>query len=145
MRRSSLDSLDVAVDREIDSQYDTIKEVADKLPEIELVAGLELGAVAADIAEVEEDIQTIKDDIATGGLVGNDGPIGPAGPAGAEGPIGATGNTGTQGFQGITGQTGAPGTNGLTPQVTFSYNVTTGELEYDVGYFPAETIVEGEW
>lgn len=136
VRATSLNNLtSTALNREVDSKYDKVKAVAEKLDEIELVADLELGEVAADIAQVQADIDAIEAEIAAGAMKGDTGEQGPQGIQGEVGPEGPVGPQGLQGMKGDTGSIGATGTNGGTPVVEVSYDSATGNLEFEVtGY-----------
>ena len=100
MRRSSLDQLDIAISREVQSKYDNIQEVADNMETITTVADNlpELGTLADDIDQAETDIAAIEVIIAAGGLQGDQG---------VQGNTGATGVGGGAGIQGSAGLDGA--------------------------------------
>lgn len=72
-----------------------------------------------------------------------------AGAKGEKGDTGATGQRGIQGIQGIQGvrgQAGVNGNDGKTPLYEFSYNETTGDLEYSlVSYANISTAPIEEW
>lgn len=139
MRRlTSLDNYGaVGIAEEIGSKYDIIKEVAEKLTDIENVNTLDLDQLNLAIVAAQDALTAIQDSIAAGAMKGDTGDQGPQGVAGPEGPRGAQGVAGLPGAtgpQGDVGPTGPAGEDGLTPNVVFSYNDTTGELEYDVTY-----------
>ena len=74
-------------------------------------------------------------EIASVGLVGPQGIQGETGPQGPQGIAGPQGPQGIQGPAGVDGIHGVDGNNGLTPLYEFTYNETTGNLEYNlIGY-----------
>lgn len=119
MRRSSTQAIDVAISREIQSDFDSVKLVADHIDEVIAVAGLDIAQVGADIIEINQDISDIQDIIAGGGLVG---------PQGVQGNQGVQG---IQGIQGIQGPQGAKGSRGFTikPTFTFTYDPLDGDID----------------
>ncbi len=124
MRRSSLCSLDVGIDREIDSQYDDIKAVANSIDDVTTVAGLDLIQLSTDIDEAMD----FSDITVETGAVGSDaswdddtktltiprGNVGETGSDGSDGLKGDTGDTGSIGIRGEKGNTGLTGATGLT-------------------------------
>lgn len=147
-RRTSLgDPIDSALDREIDSKYDVIKTVSDKIIDVETVAGLDIAQTSVDITNLQTSIDAAQADIATGilkGDTGDQGVQGEVGPDGPQGPQGLQGPRGLQGSQGLQGLKGTDGFDGLTPDLTISYNGTTGWLEYDTALVLTPDI-EKEW
>lgn len=152
-RASSLQSLNtLAINREIDSKYDAVLAVKDKLPEIELVAGMDIDGILAAL-EAGQDFTGIT--VVTGpvtswdsvnkiltvatvqgeqGTQGTQGPQGIQGIKGPQGPRGNTGLTGARGTDGINGTNGLNGLNGMVPIIEFSLDVD-GDLSYEVvGY-----------
>jgi hypothetical protein len=126
-----------AITREIDSKYDNVKVVADKIDEVEVVAGLDLASTVSAIAGLNADLNLIEAEIAAGGLKGDIGEQGPQGEVGPQGPAGAQGVQGLKGIQGPQGEkgdAGANGADGLTPQLALTYDDVTGMLEYEVTY-----------
>ena len=134
MRASSLGDNALAINREIDSRYDAVIAVRDKLPEIELVAGMDLDTLIAELenaqdftgitvvsgTEVAWDAvnkvltvprgkQGVKGD---NGDKGDIGPQGPQGPRGAQGPQGLKGDIGPDGPRGLNGPKGDSGKDG---------------------------------
>ena len=123
MRASTLGNNVLAINREIDSRYDAVTAVRDRLPEIELVAGMDIDALIAELenaqdftgitvvsgAEVAWDAVNKVLTIPRGekGVKGDMGPQGPIGLTGPQGPRGA------QGIQGIKGDIGPQGPRGL--------------------------------
>ena len=139
MRASSLQATNtLAINREIDSKYDAVLQVRYKLPEIEIVAGMDIEALLIELeaaqdftgisvvqgAEVAWDpigkVLTVpkgdKGDTGEQGLQGVQGIQGIAGPRGAEGPKGDQGATGAQGPIGFTGPQGPQGIAGVDGQ-----------------------------
>ena len=124
MRASTLQNTNLlAVNRAIGSKYDAVIAVRDKLPEIELVAGMDLDALIAEL-ENAQDFTGIT--VVSGTEVAWDainkvltvprGEKGVKGDKGAQGPIGLTGPQGprgAQGIQGIKGDIGPEGPRGL--------------------------------
>lgn len=140
MRRSSLGSTDVLISREIDSQYDDVKIVADNMSSVVALAAEDLAAIAANLEEAVDftGITVVVGDTpnwnpttkvltvtteqgptgATGakgdtGATGPQGQVGITGATGPQGPQGPTGQTGLQGVTGPQGEQGTPGTQGL--------------------------------
>ena len=54
MKASTLGNNVLAINREIDSRYDAVIAVRDKLPEIELVAGMDLDALIAELENAQD-------------------------------------------------------------------------------------------
>ena len=116
MRASSLQATNtLAINREIDSKYDAVLAVRDKLPEIELVAGLDIAQILTELQNAQ-DFTGIK--VVAGSIAGWDAATKTItvptvkGDQGIQGPTGATGATGAPGQKGDRGLTGAAGTNG---------------------------------
>ena len=123
MRASTLGNNVLAINREIDSRYDAVMAVRDKLPEIELVAGMDIDALITELenaqdftgitvvsgTEVAWDAANKVLTVPRGeqGVKGDTGPQGPIGMTGPQGPRGA------QGIQGIKGDIGPEGPRGL--------------------------------
>lgn len=163
-RSSSLNNnTGTAINREIDSRYDNVKIVADNIADIDaIVAAINDGsfgdatsiinmvvATGTEGSSATWDGTTLTipkgdtgDDLTLTSIVNNgngtitltfsDGTVHTT-----EDLTGDTGPQGVQGVQGIQGVQGAAGINGLngyTPIITFSYNETTGDLEYDITY-----------
>lgn len=145
-RASSLLGLDPAIERELDSKYAVVKEVADNIASIEAVAAGDLAALTTALNEAKDftgitvvsgttaawdaqnkvlTVPTVKGDTGLTGPIGLTGLTGLTGPAGAQGVGGAKGDTGLA---------GAAGADGLTPQVAITYDDITGNLEYEVIY-----------
>lgn len=153
MRASSLQANNVlAINREIDSKYDAVLAVRDKLVEIEKVAGLDIEQILADLEAAQDftgisvvagevagwdpigkviTVPTVKGDT---GATGNTGDVGPQGPIGPIGPRGLTGAAGRDGIDGADGSSGYNGLNGMVPILEFSIDAD-GDLAYEViGY-----------
>ena len=119
-RASSLQATNtLAINREIDSKYDAVLAVRDKLTEIELVAGLDIDGLIAEL-ENAQDFTGIT--VVQGTEVGWDpigkvltvvkGDKGETGAQGIQGIQGVQGERGLQGVQGSKGDTGAMGATG---------------------------------
>ena len=158
MRASSLNnSTESVILDKINSKYDVVKRVADKIDEVEIVAGLDLGATQTAITGLMDQLSEIEADIAAGAMKGDQGDVGPQGPEGPEGPIGPRGLQGVPGMAGPKGDKGDAGTNGIdglngthgrTPLLTLSYNPVTGDIEYDISYQYIDgttTTIDEEW
>lgn len=168
MRASSLQATNIlAINREIDSKYDAVLAVKDKLTEIEKVAGLDIDQILTDLQEAQDftgisvvagevaawdpinkviTVPTVKGDT---GAVGPQGPVGSDGVQGPIGPRGLTGAKGTNGVNGADGSNGRDGLNGMVPILKFSID-DDGDLAYEViGYEEGPTAGDrfpvGEW
>lgn len=153
MRASSLQATNtLAINREIDSKYDAVLAVRDKLAQIELVAGFDIEGLIAELETAQDftGITVVAGSVASWdpigkvitvptvkGDTGAQGTQGVQGATGAQGPIGPRGLTGAAGVDGIDGLHGANGTNGLNgmvPVLEFSID-EDGDLAYEViGY-----------
>lgn len=154
LRSSTLTYNTLGINREIDSRYDAVLAVRDKLTEIELVAGMDFDAVIAEM-EVAQDFTGItvvqgievawdgvnkvltvpkgdKGDQGVQGIQGPQGIQGLTGARGAEGPKGDKGDTGIQGPRGLTGDTGAQGVAGTNGEdLTVDQIVYNGNGTFD--------------
>ena len=102
MRASTLGNNVLAINREIDSRYDAVIAVRDKLPEIELVAGMDLDALITELENAQDftGITVVSGTEVAWDAVnkvltvprGEQGVKGDTGPKGETGPQGATGN-----------------------------------------------------
>lgn len=150
MRASSLQATNtLAINREIDSKYDAVLAVRDKLTQIELVAGFDIEGLIAELEAAQDftgitvvagsvaswdpiskviTVPTVKGDT---GVQGPVGPIGPDGRQGDVGPMGLTGMAGTNGTDGQDGANGVDGLNGMVPILEFSLD-EDGDLAYEV-------------
>lgn len=155
MRASTLGNNVLAINREIDSRYDAVIAVKNKLPEIELVSGMDITALIQELDDAKDfsGITVIVGDVANWdpvtkvltvpvekgdkGDVGPQGPIGPIGPIGPRGPRGLTGAAGRDGVDGMHGANGINGLNGRVPVLEFSldndYNLVYEVVGYEEG------------
>lgn len=155
MRASTLGNNVLAINREIDSRYDAVIAVKNKLPEIELVSGMDITALIQELEDAKDfsgitvivgdvanwdtvtKVLTVpvekgdKGDVGPQGPIGNTGPIGPIGPRGPRGLAGAAGRDGMHGANGINGL------NGMVPVLEFSldndYNLVYEVVGYEEG------------
>lgn len=160
MRASTLGNNVLAINREIDSRYDTVIAVKNKLPEIELVAGMDITGLiqelenAQDFTGITVVIGTVpswdpvtkvltvtveKGDKGDQGLVGPQGPVGPIGPQGLRGLTGPKGKDGLNGKDGINGINGL---NGMTPIIEFSMDADANLMYEVIGYEEGPTMGE---
>lgn len=160
MRASTLGNNVLAINREIDSRYDTVIAIKNKLPEIELVAGMDITGLiqelenAQDFTGITVVIGTVpswdpvtkvltvpveKGDKGDQGLVGPQGPRGPIGPQGSRGLTGPKGNDGLNGKDGINGINGL---NGMTPIIEFSMDADANLMYEVIGYEEGPTMGE---
>ena len=138
MRRSSLDSLDVAIDREVGSQYDVIKEVADNMGTLELLTE----EVIADIEIVADNIPGIDTVNAAQEVIDN-----------LSATVTETTVAGTDATAELVGSdiqltiprgvAGVNGSDGLTSVVEFSYE--GGNLVYETTFVASNVVPEDEW
>lgn len=168
MRASSLQATNIlAINREIDSKYDTVLAVKEKLPEIELVADMDIDAlilqleqlqnftgitvVAGDVAGFDPvtkiiTVPTVKGDTGSIGPIGPEGGVGPIGPRGLQGLAGRDGINGTNGRDGAAGINGL---NGMVPVIEFSldnnYNLLYDVVGYEEGPTLGERFPTQEW
>ena len=155
MRASTLGNNVLAINREIDSRYDAVIAVKNKLPEIELVSGMDITALIQELEDAKDfsGITVIVGDVASWdpvtkvltvpvekgdkGDVGPQGPIGNTGPIGPIGPRGLTGAAGRDGVDGMHGANGINGLNGMVPVLEFSldndYNLVYEVVGYEEG------------
>lgn len=147
-RASSLQATNLlAINREIDSKYDAVLAVRDKLTEIELVAGLDIEQILVDLQEAQDftginvvvgdvaawdpvtktiTVPTVKGDTGAQGLQGIQGPVGPQGAIGPRGLTGAAGTNGRDGRDGTNGTDGIDGIDGID-----GLNLTVEQITYD--------------
>ena len=161
MRASSLQATNtLAINREIDSKYDAVLAVKEKLAEIELVAGFDIDGLIAELEAAQDftgitvvagsvaswdpvtkviTVPTVKGDTGAQGIQGIQGV---QGIQGATGPRGLTGANGTNGINGLNGANGINGLNGMVPVLEFSIDLD-GDLAYEViGYEEGPTLGE---
>lgn len=126
-RASSLQSLNtLAINREIDSKYDAVLEVKDKLTEIELVAGMDIDGILAELESAQDftGITVVQGETVAWDAVNKRLTV-PKGDTGSQGPKGFTGDNGAQGPKGDTG-------DDLTiSQITYNGNGTFNWLFSD--------------
>ena len=124
MRASTLQNTNLlAVNREIGSKYDVVLAVKEKLPQIELVTGMDIAGLIQELENAQDftgirvvDGPVVNWDPITKVLSIPKGERGEIGPRGDQGPIGLTGTQGPrgpQGIQGVKGETGPEGPRGL--------------------------------
>lgn len=167
MRASTLGNNVLAINREIDSRYDAVIAVRDKLPEIELVAGMDITGLIQELENAQDfsGITVVVGDVANWdpvtkvltvpvekgdtGDVGPQGPIGPVGPIGPQGPRGLTGAKGNNGKDGKDGKDGINGLNGMVPIYRFSiddnHNLVYEVIGYEEGPTMDERFPVQEW
>lgn len=161
LRASSLQATNtLAINREIDSKYDAVLAVKEKLAKIELVAGFDIDGLIAELEDAQDftGITVVSGSVASWdpirkvitvptvkGDTGAQGPQGIQGATGAQGPIGPrglTGANGTNGVDGLHGANGINGLNGMVPILEFSIDVD-GDLAYEViGYEEGPVLVD---
>ena len=167
MRASTLGNNVLAINREIDSRYDAVIAVKNKLPEIELVSGMDITALIQELEDAKDfsGITVIVGDVASWdpvtkvltvpvekgdkGDVGPQGPIGNTGHTGPRGPRGLTGAAGNNGKDGKNGVNGINGLNGMVPVLEFSldndYNLVYEVVGYEEGPPSDERYPVQEW
>lgn len=167
MRASTLGNNVLAINREIDSRYDAVIAVRDKLPEIELVAGMDIDDLISELENAQDftGITVVVGDVANWdpinkvltvpvekgdkGDQGVQGPIGDRGPIGPQGPRGLTGSKGNDGVNGVNGINGVNGANGMTPVLEFrlddEYNLVYEVVRYEEGPSMGDRYPVQEW
>ena len=151
MRRAStlMNASGLAVERVIDSKWDVVKAVGEKLGVIELVSQEDWDSILAQLQEAQDftgisviagdyagydpvskviTVPTIKGDTGDTGLQGVQGIPGSRGP---EGPRGLKGDKGESGTNGSNGRNGIDGLNGMVPVLEFILDAQ-GDLAYKV-------------
>ena len=115
-RASSLQAVNtLAINREIDSKYDAVLAVRDKLTEIELVAGLDIEALLVELQNAQDftGISVVAGETAGWNATTKTITVPTVkGDQGIQGVKGDTGDRGLQGEKGDRGLTGAAGANG---------------------------------
>ena len=161
MRASTLQNTNLlAINREIGSKYDVVLAVKEKLPQIELVAGMDITGLIQELENAQDftgitvvigtvpswdpinKILTVtveKGEKGDQGLVGPQGPVGPIGPQGLRGLTGPNGKDGLNGKDGINGINGL---NGMTPIIEFSMDADANLLYEVIGYEEGPTMGE---
>ena len=167
MRASTLGNNILAINREIDSRYDAVMAVKDKLPEIELVAGMDLDTLITELENAQDftgitvvvggvanwdpinKVLTVPVEKGDKGDQGVQGPIGDRGPIGPQGPRGLTGPKGKDGIDGANGANGVNGANGMTPVLEFrlddEYNLVYEVVGYEEGPSMGDRYPVQEW
>ena len=167
MRASTLGNNVLAINREIDSRYDAVIAVKNKLPEIELVSGMDITALIQELEDAKDfsGITVIVGDVASWdpvtkvltvpvekgdkGDVGPQGPIGNTGPIGPIGPRGLAGKDGKNGIDGKDGAKGMNGLNGMVPIMEFriegEYDLVYDVIGYEEGPTAEERFPVQEW
>lgn len=153
MRASTLQNTNLlAVNREIGSKYDVVKAVREKLPQIELVAGMDITGLIQELENAQDftgitvvigtvpswdpinKILTVTVEKGDKGDQGDQGIQGPVGPIGPQGLRGLTGPKGKDGLNGKAGINGINGLNGMIPIIEFSMDADANLMYEVVGY-----------
>ena len=167
MRASTLGNNILAINREIDSRYDAVIAVRDKLPEIELVAGMDITGLIQELENAQDftgitvvvgdsanwdpvnKVLTVPVEKGDKGDQGVQGPIGDRGPIGPQGPRGLTGPKGQDGTNGVNGINGVNGANGMAPVLEFrlddEYNLVYEVVGYEEGPSMGDRYPVQEW
>ena len=167
MRASTLGNNVLAINREIDSRYDAVIAVRDKLPEIELVAGMDITGLIQELVSAQDfsgisvvvgstaswnpvtKVLTVPVKKGDKGDQGDQGIQGPAGPQGPIGPRGLAGADGNNGKNGKNGKNGINGLNGMVPIYKFgvdtNYNLVYEVIGYEEGPTMNERFPVQEW
>lgn len=165
-RSSSLNVIDSGLSREINSNFDDVKLVADNIDAVITVASGDLDALIEGIREATDfegitvvsgavaswdpvnkvlTVPTVKGDKGDTGATGATGATGSQGPQGIKG---TDGSRGPQGLKGDVGPSGPKGTDGLTPVVEFSSD-DLGNIYYEVSYITTDKTINdrpvSEW
>lgn len=161
MRASTLQNTNLlAVNREIGSKYDVVLAVKEKLPQIELVAGMDITGLIQELENAQDftgitvvigtvpswdpinKILTVTVEKGDKGDKGDQGIQGPVGPIGPQGLRGLTGPKGKDGLNGKDGINGINGLNGMTPIIEFSMDADANLMYEVVGYEEGPTMGE---
>ena len=161
MRASTLQNTNLlAVNREIGSKYDVVLAVKEKLPQIELVAGMDITGLIQELENAQDftgitvvigtvpswdpinKILTVTVEKGDKGDKGDQGIQGPVGPIGPQGLRGLTGPKGKDGFNGKDGANGVNGTNGMVPIIEFSMDADANLMYEVIGYEEGPTMGE---
>ena len=168
MRASTLQNTNLlAVNREIGSKYDVVLAVKEKLPQIELVAGMDITGLIQELENAQDftgitvvigtvpswdpinKILTVTVEKGDKGDKGDQGIQGPVGPIGPQGLRGLTGQKGKDGLDGKDGASGINGLNGMIPIIEFSIdsdaNLMYGVVGYEEGPTMGERFPVQEW
>lgn len=161
MRASTLQNTNLlAVNREIGSKYDVVLAVKEKLPQIELVAGMDITGLIQELENAQDftgitvvigtvpswdpinKILTVTVEKGDKGDKGDQGIQGPVGPIGPQGLRGLTGPKGKDGFNGKDGINGINGLNGMIPIIEFSMDADANLMYEVIGYEEGPTMGE---
>ena len=161
MRASTLQNTNLlAVNREIGSKYDVVLAVKEKLPQIELVAGMDITGLIQELENAQDftgitvvigtvpswdpinKILTVTVEKGDKGDKGDQGIQGPVGPIGPQGLRGLTGPKGKDGVDGTNGTNGVNGLNGMVPVIEFSIDADANLMYEVVGYEDGPTMGE---
>ena len=161
MRASTLQNTNLlAVNREIGSKYDVVLAVKEKLPQIELVAGMDITGLIQELENAQDftgitvvigtvpswdpinKILTVTVEKGDKGDKGDQGIQGPVGPIGPQGLRGLTGPKGKDGFNGKDGANGVNGANGMVPIIEFSMDADANLMYEVIGYEEGPTMGE---
>ena len=161
MRASTLQNTNLlAVNREIGSKYDVVLAVKEKLPQIELVAGMDITGLIQELENAQDftgitvvigtvpswdpinKILTVTVEKGDKGDKGDQGIQGPVGPIGPQGLRGLTGQKGKDGLDGLDGASGINGLNGMIPIIEFSIDSDANLMYEVVGYEEGPTMGE---
>lgn len=153
MRASTLQNTNLlAVNREIGSKYDVVLAVKEKLPQIELVAGMDITGLIQELENAQDftgitvvigtvpswdpvtKVLTVTVEKGDKGDKGDQGIQGPVGPIGPKGLRGLTGPKGKDGLNGKDGINGINGLNGMIPIIEFSIDADANLMYEVVGY-----------
>ena len=168
MRASTLQNTNLlAINREIGSKYDVVLAVKEKLPQIELVAGMDITGLIQELENAQDftgitviigdtpswdpinKVLTVTVEKGEKGDQGIQGPIGDRGPIGPQGPRGLTGQKGEDGLNGKDGRNGINGLNGMIPIIEFSMdadvNLVYEVIGYEEGPSAEERLQVQEW
>ena len=161
MRASTLQNTNLlAVNREIGSKYDVVLAVKEKLPQIELVAGMDITGLIQELENAQDftgitvvigtlpswdpinKILTVTVEKGDQGDKGDQGIQGPVGPIGPQGLRGLTGPKGKDGLNGKNGINGINGLNGMVPIIEFSMDADANLMYEVIGYEEGPTMGE---
>lgn len=168
MRASTLQNTNLlAVNREIGSKYDVVLAVKEKLPQIELVAGMDITGLIQELENAQDftgitvvigtvpswdpinKILTVTVEKGDKGDKGDQGIQGPVGPIGPQGLRGLTGPKGKDGVDGTNGANGVNGVNGMAPVLEFrlddEYNLVYEIVGYEEGPSMGDRYPVQEW
>lgn len=153
MRASTLQNTNLlAINREIGSKYDVVLAVKEKLPQIELVAGMDITGLIQELENAQDftgitvvigtvpswdpvtKVLTVTVEKGDKGDKGDQGIQGLRGPQGLIGPRGLTGPKGKDGLNGKDGVNGINGLNGMIPIIEFSIDADANLIYEVVGY-----------